>query len=91
PVDDAYEMLKLAISDPVEKTRHKFQYEGFIWEVDVFSGKNKGLVMAEIELKSENQNFKRPDWLLEEVSGDERFYNSYLSVHPFQEWNDHMA
>ncbi|MDO9613469.1 MAG: CYTH domain-containing protein, partial [Bacteroidota bacterium] len=44
PVDDAYEMLKLAISEPVEKTRHKVQYEGFIWEVDVFSGKNKGLV-----------------------------------------------
>jgi CYTH domain-containing protein len=91
PVDDAYEMLKLAISEPVEKTRHKVQYEGFIWEVDVFSGKNKGLVMAEIELKSENQNFKRPDWLLEEVSGDERFYNSYLSVHPFQEWSEGMA
>ncbi len=91
PVDDAYELLKLAISEPVEKTRYKIQHDGFLWEVDVFSGKNKGLVMAEIELKSENQHFSRPDWLLQEVSGDGRYYNSYLSEHPFQEWNDGMA
>ncbi len=91
PVEDAYELLKLAISEPVEKTRHKIQHEGFLWEVDVFSGKNKGLVMAEIELKSDNQQFSRPDWILQEVSGDGRFYNSYLSEHPFQEWNDGMA
>lgn len=91
PVADAQEMLKLAISEPVEKTRYKVQHEGFIWEVDIFSGKNKGLVMAEIELEFENQELQRPDWLLQEVSGDERFYNSYLSEHPFQEWNDGMA
>lgn len=91
PVEDAYEMLKLAISEPVEKTRHKIQHEGFVWEVDVFSGKNNGLVIAEIELQSENQDFERPDWILEEVSGDARFFNSYLSEHPFQEWNDAMA
>jgi len=91
PVEDAMEMLKLAISGPVEKTRYEIWHEGFLWEVDIFSGKNQGLVMAEIELESEDQEFARPDWLLQEVSGDERFYNSYLSGRPFQEWNDRMA
>ncbi len=91
PVADAQEILKLAVSEPVKKTRYKVQHEGFIWEVDIFSGKNKGLIMAEIELESEIQDFPRPDWLLEEVSGDGRYYNSYLSLHPFQEWNKGMA
>ena len=91
PIEDAHELLKLSISGPVEKTRHEVWHEGFLWEVDVFSGKNKGLIMAEIELDSENQEFTRPDWLLQEVSNDGRFYNSYLSVHPFQEWSNGMA
>lgn len=91
PLEDGMEMLKLALSEPVEKTRYKIGYENFLWEVDVFSGKNEGLVMAEIELNSVNQEFPRPDWLLMEVSSDERFYNSYLSIHPFQEWGDRMA
>ena len=91
PVADAQEMLKLAISNPVEKTRYKVMFEESLWEVDVFSGKNEGLIMAEIELESENQDFARPDWLLDEVSGDRRYYNSYLSEHPFQEWADTMA
>ena len=91
PVADAQEMLKLAISNPVEKIRYEVMFEGFLWEVDVFSGKNAGLIIAEIELESENQDFARPDWLLNEVSGDRRYYNSYLSEHPFQEWADTMA
>lgn len=86
PVDDAHEMLKLAISNPVEKTRYEVMHEGFLWEIDVFSGKNSGLVMAEIELESEDQEFSQPDWLLEEVSADGRYYNSYLSGCPFTEW-----
>lgn len=86
PVDDAQEMLKLAISNPVEKTRYEIIHEGCLWEVDVFSGMNTGLVMAEIELESENQDFARPDWLLEEVSDDGRYYNSYLSGCPFIKW-----
>lgn len=91
PFEDALELLKLSISGTVEKTRYEVWHEGFLWEVDVFLGKNKGLIMAEIELKFENQEFHRPDWILKEVSGDERYYNSYLSEHPFQEWNDGMA
>jgi adenylate cyclase len=86
PVSDAREMLLLAISGPVEKTRYDVMYEGFLWEVDVFSGKNEGLIIAEIELDSETQEFQQPDWLLEEVSHDGRFYNSYLSGCPFSEW-----
>jgi CYTH domain-containing protein len=88
PVDEAQEMMKLAVSNPVEKIRYKIIHEGFLWEVDVFSGKNEGLVIAELELESENQVFPQPDWLLSEVSGDRRYYNSYLSEHPFQEWAD---
>ncbi len=88
PVDEAQEMMELAISSPVEKIRYEMMHEGFLWEVDVFSGKNKGLLIAELELESENQAFPRPDWLLDEVSGDRRYYNSYLSEHPFQEWKE---
>lgn len=91
PAQDAMEMLKLAISEPVEKTRYKIRHQGFLWEVDIFEGKNQGLVMAEIELETELQEFPLPDWILMEVTGDERFYNSYLSVHPYQEWNDQLA
>lgn len=90
-VADAQEMLKLAISNPVEKTRHELMYEGFLWEIDVFSGKNEGLIMAEIELESEFQEFSRPDWVLEEVSNDGRYYNSYLSGCPYSEWGKDMA
>lgn len=86
PVRDAQELQKMAISNPVEKIRYKVMYQGFLWEVDVFSGKNSGLIMAEIELESENQEFPRPDWLLEEVSYDGRYYNSFLSGCPFSEW-----
>jgi len=86
PLADAEEMMKLAITDVVAKTRYKKIDEGFLWEIDVFSGKNTGLVLAEIELESEDQKFPLPDWLLEEVSGDARYYNSSLSGFPFTEW-----
>lgn len=91
PVSEAGEMIKLSISEPVEKTRYKTKFKGFTWEIDVFSGKNSGLVLAEIELESETQEFSRPDWLLDEVSYDGRYYNSYLSTCPFQLWNLNQA
>lgn len=91
PVEDARELLKLAISEPVEKTRYEIWYQGMLWEVDVFAGKNKGLVMAEIELEAEDQQIAFPEWILQEVSADGRFYNSYLSGHPFQEWKNGLA
>ncbi len=86
PVDEAQELLKMAITNPVEKIRYEVMHEDFCWEVDVFSGKNSGLVMAEIELDSEDQEFSKPDWILSEVSSDRRYYNSQLSEQPFSEW-----
>lgn len=86
PMPDALEMMNLAITHAVEKTRHEVLYEGFCWQVDVFSGKNEGLILAEIELKSEDQYFTQPDWILEEVSADSRYYNSWLAENPFSEW-----
>jgi adenylate cyclase len=86
PVKDAREMLKLAISNPVEKIRYHVMHEGFLWEVDVFSGKNSGLVVAEIELTSEDQEFPKPEWIMKEVSDDGRYYNSYLSTCPYTDW-----
>ena len=86
PVSDARELQKMAISNPVEKIRYEIMHKGFLWEVDVFTGKNEGLILAEIELESEDQEFSRPDWLLEEVSDDKRYYNSFLSGCPFSEW-----
>jgi len=91
PVDDAREMMTLAVSSPVEKIRYEIQHEGLTWEVDVFSGKNSGLVLAEIELESESQVFTVPEWISEEVTYDGRYYNSYLSLCPFQEWDNDMA
>lgn len=91
PVQDAADMMKLAISSPVEKIRYKEKIDGFLWEIDVFSGANQGLVLAEIELTSEDQNFTLPEWILEEVSNDGRYYNSYLSCSPFSVWGTGMA
>lgn len=91
PVEEARDLLKLAISNPVEKIRYEVVYSGFVWEIDVFLGANSGLVLAEIELEYESQKFPLPEWILEEVTFDGRYYNSYLSGCPFQEWEGGMA
>jgi adenylate cyclase len=57
-----------------------------IYEVDVFSGENEGLIMAEIELLREDEIFEKPNWLGQEVTNDERYYNAYLSKNPFKTW-----
>ncbi|MDF7800765.1 CYTH domain-containing protein [Pontiellaceae bacterium B1224] len=82
---DALYMLMLC-DHYVEKTRHYIEHAGMTWELDVFEGPNSGLVMAEVELESETQLFELPDWAGEEVSGDERYFNSYLSRQPFSTW-----
>jgi adenylate cyclase len=87
PVADADEMLKNFASSWVEKKRHFINHGNHIWEVDEFSGDNNGLLMAEIELNDENERFELPDWLIEEVTGDSRYFNSNLSVAPFSKWN----
>ena len=59
----------------------------FVWEIDEFFGVNAGLIVAEIELKSEDQAFEKPSWIGEEASGDPRYYNSMLVAHPYTTWN----
>lgn len=88
PMADAEEMLnKLAISDVISKNRYVLEYAGFTWEIDEFFGSNQGLIMAEIELDSEDQKFELPPWLGEEVSHDKRYYNAYIAAHPFNTWD----
>lgn len=87
PPAEAREMLDLLCGGRlVEKTRHIVEVAGKCWEVDVFEGRNKGLVVAEIELQSEDETFERPPWLGEEVTGDPRYLNSSLSLQPYAEW-----
>ncbi len=71
---------------PVEKVRHMVPFAGMLWEVDVFTGQNDGLIVAEIELESENQPFKKPEWVTEEVSDDLRYLNTNLYRNPYSTW-----
>ena len=86
PRQDAEEMLQLAEQPILVKTRYLEQQGEFTWEVDVFSGENQGLVVAEIELPAEDAEFLRPAWLGQEVSGDVRYYNANLIKRPFSLW-----
>ena len=86
PVSDAEALLRLCETPPLEKRRHLIPYGNHVWEIDEFSGINQGLVIAEIELKTETEFFEKPEWLGEEVSDDPRYFNSQLSVHPFTQW-----
>jgi adenylate cyclase len=87
PVEDARAMLdEMAESALVEKVRYEVQQGPHLWELDVFSGANAGLVVAELELASEDESFARPDWLGEEVSEDRRYTNASLARHPYKDW-----
>ena len=83
PVSEALELMNLCVSGVIDKTRYLVPYGGHTYEVDVFHGANEGLVLAEIELADEQEMFEKPSWLGEEVTGDVRYYNSMLSLHPF--------
>jgi CYTH domain-containing protein len=87
PLDDAQSMLKLSEQPLIEKNRRLVQHEGLTWEVDEFLGDNAGLVIAEIELESENQSITKPDWVGDEVTDDPRYFNSNLSIKPYSTWN----
>ena len=88
PVTDANEMLDTLCHKPlIEKTRHYVQHQGKTWEIDVFEGDNQGLVVAEIELDSEDESFTLPDWAGEDVSHDTRYYNVCLVSHPYKDWD----
>jgi CYTH domain-containing protein len=70
----------------IEKRRHRVGYGGLVWEVDEFYGDNAGLIVAEVELKSEQQVFDKPPWAGEEVTDDPRYYNANLVNHPYSKW-----
>lgn len=86
PLVDAEQLLKLCEPGAIDKVRHLVPIGQHVWEVDVFHGANEGLVMAEIELSSEDEPFEKPAWLGEEVSGDRRYYNSMLTKAPYSQW-----
>jgi adenylate cyclase len=86
PFEDARELLDLTIDSIVEKTRYHHRTDSHVWEIDVFKRRNKGLVVAEIELKDEDEVFEKPSWVGEEVTHDPRYANSSLSKTPYKEW-----
>ncbi|MGS2740707.1 CYTH domain-containing protein [Sinomicrobium sp. M5D2P17] len=86
PVQEAEELLLLCEKGVIEKTRYEIPNGKHLFEIDEFAGENAGLVVAEIELFTEKDEFGRPDWLGEEVTGDVRYYNSQLSRNPYTTW-----
>ena len=89
PVDEATELLESLCSKPqIKKVRYLVKFAGKSWEIDVFEGDNEGLVVAEIELESEDEVFKLPEWIGKEVSAFERYYNMRLTTYPYSQWTD---
>lgn len=87
PMPDAEEFLGQLCEQPIiEKYRRRIDFGGMVWEVDEFLGVNAGLVVAEIELTSEDQPFDKPDWIAAEVTDDARYFNANLIAHPFSQW-----
>lgn len=86
PLRDAQELLQNFAGNIVEKIRYQVDYAGYVWEVDEFLGDNIGLIVAEIELDSEDEQFEKPPWLGEEVSSDPRYLNTSLAQVPFSKW-----
>ena len=85
-VIEAEALLALCEKGVIDKTRYEVPIGNHTYEVDVFTGENEGLTVAEIELQSENESFEKPNWLGKEVTSDERYYNAYLSNNPFKSW-----
>jgi adenylate cyclase len=86
-VVEANEMLdKLCQKPIIDKTRYLIDYENHTFELDIFYGDNDGLVVAEVELLDENETIKLPSWIKEEVTSDERYYNSNLMKNPYKNW-----
>ena len=87
PVKDAEVMMTFCEKEIIEKTRYLVQVGDHVFEVDEFYGSNKGLLMAEVELQSEDEKFEKPEWLGKEVTHDIRYYNSMLVKTPYSKWN----
>lgn len=87
PADEARELLELHQGGLIEKTRYLVHSGPHVFEIDEFHGENDGLVMAEVELGSEDEPFEKPSFIGKEVTGDKRYYNAYLTLRPFKEWD----
>jgi len=87
PLQDADNMLdNLCQTSVIDKTRYLVEHEGHVWEVDVFEGSNKGLIVAEVELDSEDEVFSLPSWVTQEVTDDIRYFNSNLVENSYSQW-----
>ena len=86
PVADARELLGLCLPAVIDKTRHRIEHGGHVWEIDVFHGENDGLVLAEVELADESVEPDLPAWAGAEVSADARYFNACLAASPYRKW-----
>lgn len=87
PLGEGLELLDNFAEAELEKIRYEIHHQDKLWEVDVFLGDNNGLIVAEIELDSEDEKFELPEWVAEEVTQEKKYYNSNLTKHPFKLWN----
>lgn len=90
-LDEAHDLMAICEPGIIDKTRWLVPFEGHIFEVDEFYGDNQGLLMAEVELKSEDEHFAKPGFLGREVTGDRRFYNGHMRNYPYKLWKDDIA
>jgi adenylate cyclase len=88
PKSDAIELLQNFAISVLTKIRYRVNYKNKLWEVDEFLEDNAGLIIAEIELENEHEHYELPEWVGQDVSGDNKYYNSYLSVNPYKNWKD---
>ena len=87
PLEDGEEILAVIAQQPfIDKTRYKVKCGGHVWDLDLFEGENRGLIVAEVELGSEEESFEMPAWAGEEVSDDPRYYNVSLVKNPYTRW-----
>jgi adenylate cyclase len=87
PLEEAEQLLRLCEKGVIDKIRYEVAISNHLYEIDVFSGANEGLIIAEIELSNENESFEKPTWLGTEVTNDNRYYNAFISNNPFKNWN----
>ncbi|MBO5250387.1 MAG: CYTH domain-containing protein [Bacteroidaceae bacterium] len=86
PLEEAQELMKLCEPGMIDKTRFLVRSGKHVFEIDEFYGENEGLVVAEVELASEDETYEKPDFIGEEVTGDVRYYNSFLMRTPYKTW-----
>lgn len=86
PIQEAQELMRLCEPGMIDKTRYLVKSGKHVFEVDEFYGENEGLTIAEVELESADESYEKPDFIGEEVTGDVRYYNSFLMKNPFTRW-----